>query len=600
VTAKEKYLTLHYAANGNFATGQYDPASIGFNLADISSPSLLSVLPSGVKALVYVGMTDGVTASFQQLVNSFAGDPRVYGFYLADEPASTSTVAANLRAESDYIHAQIPGAKTFMVLENQSSNTSPSYYSGFSPDNTHIDLFGIDPYPVQANVPGGYDLNIIPLAVQAAEKIGIPQADLVPVIQAFGGGDYTTYYVPTATQEQEIFSKWAATLPDPAFDAAYSWGSQLGDTALSQLPDLQQLWAAHNSGSTSAPAPDTTAPDTSIGTKPPATTDQTTAAFSWSGTDNAGGSGVDHYLYELDNGGWISSNTTTTSFSGLSNGSHTFQVEAVDAAGNTDATPASYSWTVNTMAADTTAPDTSIGTKPPATTDQTTASFSWSGTDNVGGSGVDHYLYQLDNGDWISSNTTTTSFSGLSNGSHTFQVEAVDAAGNTDATPASYSWTVNTVAQDTSIVGTAAADKLSGSGTNDILVGGGGADTLTGGQGKDTFTYNATTDSTPAAADTITDFTHGVDKIDFTNIAGINASGGVPQFQGNITGNGNGNLRLAAHSVAYIEVGGNTEVLVNTSNAAEKVTTTDTHAADMQIHLVGVNLGLTASDFHHV
>jgi Ca2+-binding RTX toxin-like protein len=293
-------------------------------------------------------------------------------------------------------------------------------------------------------------------------------------------------------------------LPDPAFDAAYSWGSQLGDTALSQLPDLQQL------------------------------------------------------------------------------------------------TPASYSWTVNTMAADTTAPDTSIGTKPPATTDQTTASFSWSGTDNVGGSGVDHYLYQLDNGDWISSNTTTTSFSGLSNGSHTFQVEAVDAAGNTDATPASYSWTVNTVAQDTSIVGTAAADKLSGSGTNDILVGGGGADTLTGGQGKDTFTYNATTDSTPAAADTITDFTHGVDKIDFTNIAGINASGGVPQFQGNITGNGNGNLRLAAHSVAYIEVGGNTEVLVNTSNAAEKVTTTDTHAADMQIHLVGVNLGLTASDFHHV
>jgi hypothetical protein len=498
--------TLHYAANGNFASGQYDPASLGFNLADISSASLLSELPSGVKALVYVGMSDGVTAFFQQVVNSFAGDPRVYGFYLADEPASTSTVAANLRAESDYIHAQIPGAKTFMVLENQSSNTSPSYYSGFSPDNTHIDLFGIDPYPVQANVPGGYDLNIIPLAVQAAEKIGIPQADLVPVIQAFGGGDWpgNAYYVPTVAQEQEILSTWAAALPDPAFDYAYSWGSQLGDTALSQLPDLQQLWAAHNSGSTSAPAPDTTAPDTSIGTKPPATTDQTTAAFSWSGTDNAGGSGVDHYLYELDNGGWISSNTTTTSFSGLSNGSHTFQVEAVDA------------------------------------------------------------------------------------------------AGNTDATPASYSWTVNTVAQDTSIVGTAAADKLSGSGTNDILVGGGGADTLTGGQGKDTFTYNATTDSTPAAADTITDFTHGVDKIDFTNIAGINASGGVPQFQGNITGNGNGNLRLAAHSVAYIEVGGNTEVLVNTSNAAEKVTTTDTHAADMQIVLVGVNLGLTASDFHHV
>jgi hypothetical protein len=249
--------SLHYTANGNFASGQYDPGSLGFNLADISSPSLLSELPSGVKALVYVGMSDGVTAFFQQVVNSFAGDPRVYGFYLADDPASTSTVAANLRAESDYIHAQIPGAKTFMVLENQSSNTSPSYFSGFSPDNTHIDLFGIAPYPVQANVPGGYDLNIIPLAVQAAEEIGIPQADLVPLIQAFGGGNWpgNAYYVPTVAQEQEILSTWAAALPDPAFDYAYSWGSQQGDTALSQLPDLQQLWAAHNSSSTSGVTP---------------------------------------------------------------------------------------------------------------------------------------------------------------------------------------------------------------------------------------------------------------------------------------------------------------------------------------------------------
>ena len=71
----------------------------------------------------------------------------------------------------------------------------------------------------------------------------------------------------------------------------------------------------------------------------------------------------------------------------------------------------------------------------------------------------------------------------------------------------------------------------------------------------------------------------------------------MPTFQGNITGTGS--LALNAHSVAYLEVGGNTQVLVNTSNAAVTVSTSDMHAADMKIGLLGVQLGLGATDFHH-
>jgi hypothetical protein len=51
--------------------------------------------------------------------------------------------------------------------------------------------------------------------------------------------------------------------------------------------------------------------------------------------------------------------------------------------------------------------------------------------------------------------------------------------------------------------------------------------------------------------------------------------------------------------VAYVEVGRNTQVLVNTSSTAETVNTSDMHAADMKITLVGVHLGLTGTDFHH-
>jgi len=52
-------------------------------------------------------------------------------------------------------------------------------------------------------------------------------------------------------------------------------------------------------------------------------------------------------------------------------------------------------------------------------------------------------------------------------------------------------------------------------------------------------------------------------------------------------------------SIGMIEAAGNTVVLVNTSNSAEIVSAGDTHAVNMRIILMGVHLGLTASDFHH-
>jgi Ca2+-binding RTX toxin-like protein len=148
------------------------------------------------------------------------------------------------------------------------------------------------------------------------------------------------------------------------------------------------------------------------------------------------------------------------------------------------------------------------------------------------------------------------------------------------------------------LVGTSGNDIINGNGGNGKIIGGAGADTLTGGSGKVTFVYNAISDSTPSSHDTITDFRQDRDKIDFTNIAGINASGGIATFQGNLTGPGN--LTLNAHSVAYIEAGGNTEVLVNTTNNAEIVTTSNVSTANMEIVLVGIHLGLTSADFHHV
>ncbi len=238
--------SLHYTPGANIVHGAYAPAAAGFNLADISSASSLSALPAGVQALVYVGLGNGVDSAFLAAVTPFLGKSNVFGFYLYDEPNPSTVSAANLKAESDYIHAHFPGAKTFIVLQNFGTPQNPNYQNTYNPANTGIDLYGLDPYPVRPQFAGGMDLSVIPAAVSAAEAAGIPLSQIVPVYQAFGGGGYNSWTVPTAAQEQQILATWGSVVPNPPFDYAYAWGVQSGDTALSTDPSLQTVFQSHN------------------------------------------------------------------------------------------------------------------------------------------------------------------------------------------------------------------------------------------------------------------------------------------------------------------------------------------------------------------
>src|SRR5207302_673987 len=79
---------------------------------------------------------------------------------------------------------------------------------------------------------------------------------------------------------------------------------------------------------------DNTAPDTTIDAQPPNPDNDAAPAFQFSSSET--GSTFD---CSLDGGGWASC-TSPHSLSGLTGGSHTFDVRAPAAAGNTDATPA--------------------------------------------------------------------------------------------------------------------------------------------------------------------------------------------------------------------------------------------------------------------
>jgi hypothetical protein len=185
-----------------------------------------------------------------------------------------------------------------------------------------------------------------------------------------------------------------------------------------------------------APPADTTAPQTTIGSGPSGDTTSTSASFSFSSSESGSS-----FRCKLDSGSWGNC-TSPKAYSALALGSHTFSVKATDGSGNTDASPATRTWTVKapTPPPDTTAPQTTIGAGPSGTTTSISASFSFSSSES--GSS---FQCKLGSGSW-SSCTSPKTYSSLALGSHTFSVKATDGSDNTDASPATRTWTVKDAA----------------------------------------------------------------------------------------------------------------------------------------------------------
>jgi len=89
-----------------------------------------------------------------------------------------------------------------------------------------------------------------------------------------------------------------------------------------------------------APPPDTTPPETTIGSGPSGTIREKTATFTFSSSETNS-----TFECKLDEAAF-SACSSPKKYPGLANGSHTFQVRATDAARNSDPTPAGRTWTV--------------------------------------------------------------------------------------------------------------------------------------------------------------------------------------------------------------------------------------------------------------
>ena len=183
---------------------------------------------------------------------------------------------------------------------------------------------------------------------------------------------------------------------------------------------------------------DVTPPETMVDSGPTSPTTSTSATFVFSGSDDVTLAGDLHFECRLD-GGTFAACTSPLTYSGLLEGSHTFQVRAMDDVGNVEPTPANFSWNI-----DLTAPAAMIDSMPLDPTNSTSAIFAFHAAE-----ANSTLACSLDGGAFVVCLSPLT-YDNLGDGSHTFAAQAMDAAGN-QGNAASFTWLIDIHAPDTLI-----------------------------------------------------------------------------------------------------------------------------------------------------
>jgi len=186
--------------------------------------------------------------------------------------------------------------------------------------------------------------------------------------------------------------------------------------------------------------------DVTVDTTPPSlppdlvrltTSSSAEATFQWGASADT--SGIDYYRVRVDGGSWVDVGTATTfTTSALAVGSHTFEAQSVDVAGNASAT-SQLNFSIQSSV-DSTPPSNPTNLSAQATLNGN-VSLSWTGsTDNEG---VMEYQVSIDGGAYFAVGLSTSfTTQVLANGGHTLRVRAVDNAGNVSGS-AEASVTVN-------------------------------------------------------------------------------------------------------------------------------------------------------------
>jgi large repetitive protein len=374
----------------------------------------------------------------------------------ADPTTQTSAIFAFTSSETGSTYACSLDGAAFTAC------TSPQAYSGLSPGSHSFQVRATDPAgntgPAAA---ASWTITAAdttpPLVTLAQPADGSSTQATTPTFSGTAGtasGDSTSITVRiysgtgtdgtlvqtlTTTRTASAYSVSASpALADGVYSARASQSDQAGNTGTSSANTFTV---------------DTTAPTATIGSGPADPTTQTSAIFAFTSSETGS-----TYACSLD-GAAFTACTSPQAYSGLSPGSHSFQVRATDPAGNTGPAAAA-SWTIT--AADTTPPLVTLAQPADGSSTQaTTPTFSGTAGTASGdstsitvriysGTGTDGTLVQTLTTTRTASAYSVSASPALADGVYSARASQSDQAGNTGTSSAN-TFTVDTTAPSVSV-----------------------------------------------------------------------------------------------------------------------------------------------------
>jgi hypothetical protein len=185
------------------------------------------------------------------------------------------------------------------------------------------------------------------------------------------------------------------------------------------------------------------APNTAIDDKPALRTNSTAAEFTYEAPT------ATSYECRLDAAVFAACPSGGQEYTGLADGTHTFQVRGVNSSGP-DPTPAGYTWTVDTVA-----PTTTIDSHPADPGPGNSAAFDFHAGETAS---FQCSLEPAGEPESFSACASGKTYEGLADGEYVFEVRATDQAGNA-GTAASFEWEVDNSLADTTPPQTTLVDR---------------------------------------------------------------------------------------------------------------------------------------------
>lgn len=272
-------------------------------------------------------------------------------------------------------------------------------------------------------------------------------------IDAIGSNTLIDSAPPPQTRETDATVTFSSPDPEATFECSFDDGAFEACSSPFEVAGLSEGAHTFRARAVDAagivdPTPasarwrvDLTPPESAIDAGPGSLTNDSTPTFEFSANEFNS-----TFECSIDGAPFAGCSSPFTSPT-LAEGEHTFDVLAIDAAGNRE-----QEATRSTFEVDLTAPGTRITSGPvegsSVASDSATLGFDSPDPD------ADVFRCRLDDEGWrpCSSDSSQT-YEGLAEGRHVFTVRAVDRAGNVDSTPPTRSWSVDTTPPQTSIEG---------------------------------------------------------------------------------------------------------------------------------------------------